>query len=89
MTTFGHSIKGEKLRCGVETLLYARACSQDEAPCAMHHLWVGGHFKRYAQTRFRYYSDDLAEPAEISLGLGTRKHQYRRAVPNAAVCPAM
>ena len=70
-TTFGASLKGVRLPCQREELVYERACdTATEAPCAMQHWWSGGAFEGYPLTRVSYYVDGDRTPIVIPLGLG-------------------
>jgi len=64
--SFGISLKGTRLPCGKEVLVFSYACPTSESPCAMHHYWSGGSFAGYAATRIRYYYDG----SMLSLPLG-------------------
>jgi len=64
--SFGVSLKGTRLPCGKEVLVFSYACPTSESPCAMHHYWSGGSFAGYAATRIRYYYDG----SMLSLPLG-------------------
>jgi len=67
--SFGVSLKGVSLHCGVDRILYSRACLASEQPCAMHHWWSGGSFEGYASTRITYRVDNGTAPT-VSMQLG-------------------
>jgi hypothetical protein len=67
--SFGVSLKGIRLPCGHEQVVYTRNCTADEAPCTMQHWWSGGTFAGYTRTRVIYHIDEGKAPT-VNLPIG-------------------